>query len=154
MVSASSADGCSPSNAEPDGPAEQTTPRAAVSGPRRCAERRSGTVARPTATAALRWTEAHASEEESTRLAAHYYIGAARARPAFLCAGRVGTSGRGKEESPAPCTYIIPVDARTSSYFGIPNYSRVFGCAGAQTSRLSRSLDPFAARGRRPRVIV
>ena len=69
MVSASSADGCSPSNAEPDGPAEQTTPRAAVSGPRRCAERRSGTVARPTATAALRWTEAHASEEESTRLA-------------------------------------------------------------------------------------
>jgi len=95
MVSASSADGCSPSNAEPDGPAEQTTPRAAVSGPRRCAERRSGTVARPTATAALRWTEAHASEEESTRLAAHYYIGAARARPAAsLRAGRVGTSGR------------------------------------------------------------
>mmetsp|Transcript_23897 Transcript_23897/g.80714 ORF Transcript_23897/g.80714 Transcript_23897/m.80714 type:complete len:357 (+) Transcript_23897:125-1195(+) len=49
MVSASSADGCSPSNAKPaaDGLAEQTTPRAAVSGPRRCAERRSGPVARP-----------------------------------------------------------------------------------------------------------
>ena len=88
MVSASSADGCSPSNAEPDGPAEQTTPRAAVSGPRRCAERRSGTVARPTATAALRWTEAHASEEESTRLAQriHKWRRAQRSGD-FFCAG-------------------------------------------------------------------
>jgi len=84
MVSASSADGCSPSNAEPDGPAEQTTPRAAVSGPRRCAERRSGTVARPTATAALRWTEAHASEEESTRLAQRIHTLGGRAPSDFF----------------------------------------------------------------------